>query len=103
MLFSLKTVRKKCDMKKTLFILFLILTLSGISCAPIPPPESATRPPSNTSVPHPPRFDNAAEAAMAVEAGIFAIGVGLTILDIILSTQGHRGGVRSRPRHPPRR
>ena len=86
-------------MKKKLFVLFLILTLFGVGCAPIPPPDHAIRPP----VPHPPRIHSTAEAEMAVEAGVFAIGVGLTILDIILSTQGHRGGVRHRPAPRPHR
>ncbi len=85
-------------MRKNLFILFLILTLFGVGCAPIPPPDHAVRP--HAGIPVPPAPRNAAEAEMAVEAGILASGVGLTILDIILSTQGRRGGVRHGPVHP---
>lgn len=85
-------------MKKLLPILFLVMALAAVGCAPIPPStDSAGRPP----LPRPPQ--NSTEAAMAVEAGVIATGIGLTILDIILSTQGHGGRVRSgRIPHPHR-
>ncbi len=91
-------------MKKKSLILFLIPALFSVGCAPIPPTNTAIHPPAGFPVPHPPQVTNSAEAAAAAEAGIIAVGVGLTVLDIILSTQGHRSGVRARPmRHHPRR
>lgn len=86
-------------MIKRIVTLFLILALSGIGCVPPPPPPG--HPKASARVPVPPPPANSAEAAAAVEAGVIAAGVGLTILDIILSGHGPRRGVRSGPvRHP---
>jgi len=87
-------------MRKKFFILILILCLCGVGCAPIPPPADGTKPAVGIPVPPVPR--NAAEAKMAAKTGILAVGVGLMILDIILSTQGYRGPRHPRPRPHPR-
>ncbi len=91
-------------MMKKFLIAFLMLTLTGIGCAPILPPGHPGNRSARGPMPPVPPITNSTEAEMAVEAGVVAIGIGLTILDIILSTQGRRGrGVRTGPMPHPRR